>query len=102
MTQLGKHNILDWRWNAAFGCGPNNETVCGWFRDIEYDYFSTMPGCIALYQTDDPNVWELKFWHELEFLNRLIKHGTLVGTADEIKQHVDDLVVRINKLLPFI
>jgi hypothetical protein len=86
----------------AVGCGPNNDTVCGWFRDIECEYFSTMPGCIALYKTSDPNVWELKFWYELAFLNKLIKHGMLPGPADEIKLHIDNLVIRVNKLLPFI
>ena len=102
MMRFGKYNLLPWKWNVAFGCGPNNITVSGWYRNIEYDYHSTMPGCIALYATDDPNVWELKFWHELEFINRMIKHGTVVGTADELKEHIDNLVARINKLLSFI
>ena len=100
--KIGKFELDDWKWCVTFGCGPDNKTVCGWFREIHYDYVSNMPGCVALYTTDANNNWEVKFWYELDFLNKIYNQKIMVGSEDEVKSLIDSFLVRISGLTAFL
>jgi hypothetical protein len=64
--------------------------------NFEEDYSS-----VALYVTDTSNVWELKFWHVLEFLGKF--HDPLItGTQKEVTNYVDNFLIKMSVLTAFI
>ena len=100
--KIGKVELRPWKWAIYFGCGPNNDTVSGWYREDFHNYEEVTSGSVALYTTKLTNVWHLKFWHDLDFLNDLYGQEFVTGDEDEIKQRVDKFLIRIVNLLPFI
>jgi len=48
-----------------------------------------------------PDVWNIKFYYGLAFLNNIHAHSQFTGTEEQVKEYTDNFLIRINKLLAF-
>jgi hypothetical protein len=92
-----KNGVLtEWSYSSYHSV---NGTTDGWYRSIGDN--STI-GYVYLYETNQENVWEIKFWYSLESLGDVFNCRFIIGTLDEAKIRIDTFLTKINNLRAFI
>ena len=98
MIKFGRFELEDWKHSLCFGCGPDNVTIESWYR--ESFSFDKESASVFLYVTKDSNVWDLKYWNALDFLNKFVD-SRVVGTLEEATNYVDNFIIKINQYRAF-
>lgn len=91
----------------------DDEKLGDWYRERYADKYRWVreiigandiaTGCLAFgveYLGDDN--WKVSFYWGLEPYNDIFPNRNLVGTDEEVKQQVDDFIVRMDKLKAFL
>ena len=91
MIKFGNRQFNNWELYSRNG-------ISGWFKRTLYgsEHIIIAPHSI------EPNIWHIEIGYDLTFLYQFFDEDILTGTAEEVKQKVDDVLLRLGKLVSFI
>ena len=94
--KIGKIELSDWKFQHHIVNSPNE--WYGWYRNVGVGYNDTSAG---IYSSPRHTEWRIHFGGELLFLNSLCNKKIMIASVDEVKNYVDQFLIRISGLKAF-
>ena len=95
ILQVGGVKLDEWRGETFY---VNDKIRHRWFRTDK----GFLVVIIGAYQKQSIDEWQISFHWKLKYLNDIMPNKDIIGTAEEVKQQVDDFLIRMSKLTAFI
>jgi hypothetical protein len=89
MIKFGNHAFDDWELLS-------HPTLTVWIKRTYHGHEHILIG------SDDLNTWHVQVGYDLNFLHRIFRQDILIGNVEEVKQTLDNLLLKISRLVPFI
>jgi hypothetical protein len=100
--KIGKIELCDWQ-KYSYGPGAlNSRRIIKLLNRFSKGNSKGIYGAVDLAVIENfPDVWNIKFYYDLAFLNNIHAHSQFTGTEEQVKEYTDNFLIRISKLLVF-